>query len=276
MSGLDKFKELDAIPLPKTKKRQRSASKGSGNKQKKNKVKEDKNNNSFLPISSKSKVQASVTKPVAKKSPQLSRTNLELKYDSPDKSLLKNISITDETKFEHPVEEKKVPVGKFSPTIDPDSDDFALLNRDVGSVEGPEMLNTKILNTIQSYTSPSDKRYAPAGSLSCDMKQLLDENKAETVNYLQKSLKGEAIENERKIQVKTVTAVSDTELLVDFKFVGDSGELIDDGKENVMSLCARFYEEILLKTQNLIIKSSHSIELKDNVVMHFISHLRAC
>lgn len=278
MSGFEKFERLASYASPPKTKRKRSTSrarsKNSSTSTAERKPKVQKNSNksnaTLLPLKQPdtTTVDASL---ITRSTSGLSRTNLEPKYDSPEKSILNNISCNED--------EFNVPVGtsskaQYSPQIDEgDSEPFQFTPDEMKLEKRPHSINARLLNLIQS--SPSNLRYVKPGGFTDKFRNLLKAKKMDSVKAYGTSKNDQINLNERRIKVISI-ALTSSEIIAKFQFFDDAVEnLIDDGKENFMSLSSEIYGEIMKIHQKFIVKIEHTQEAEQNILWNCVSHLRA-
>lgn len=293
-STFDRFKFLEMFVSPTRGKRKRSKS---GSRSKEN------SNERNKPVKiQKNKVTVNVLKTTAKlelKPPKtettpgtlkktLSRTNLEQKYDSPDKSFVQNISC-DENSFVYRPIKKEVPGSKYVneqfyqgvkrlnvtgnlEVMDIDLSPPRSLKEKKAPLPQTIKLNYRLKETINTFKSP--KRKVPKENGFLDKFQaLIKKRTSESLQALaitNTNLK----EDEQKIKVTSIALISTTHYLVKFNFVNESNEITDDGKEHLASLSLQIYGQLLNTANQFIVKIAHSIDIKNNAVMHDILHLR--
>jgi hypothetical protein len=273
MSGFEKFNMLASYASPPKAKRKRSTSKArSKNSSERNpKVQKSANHNTtLLPLKQHNTTQIDANL-VTRSINALSRTNLEQKYDSPEKAILNNISC-DEHAFNHPATSNRA---QYSPNIDEDDSEPFQFTPDEEKLEKrPQSINARLLNLIQSFKSPSHMRYAKPGGVTEKFRTLLDKKKMENVKILGTTQNGQIESNERKIRI-TSLSFSTYEVIAKFEFLDDAENPLDDGKENFISLNKQIYGEVLKRHQKFIARIEYSLEAEKNVWMSYASHLRA-
>lgn len=278
MSGFDKFEILASYASPPKAKRKRSTSKArSKNSSERNAKVQKSSHNNFTfsslnslktPVSSKSN---SIKDPnlITRSTTALSRTNLEHKYDSPDKSILDNISC-DEHQFNLPAK------SNYSSQIydDDDSEPFEFTPEDKKQEKRPQTINSRLLNMIQTCKSPSNNRFAKQGGITEKFRTLLEKKKMDNLRILGTTATGKYNVNERRIKIKSIS-FSNNEVIAKFQFLDLVENPVEDGKEHFVSLKKEIYGEILKIHQKFIVVIEHSLETEGNVQMHYVNHLRA-
>lgn len=272
MSGFDRFNHLTSFASPpKSRKRKSSTRSTNSSERKAKKLQKEKTcNMTLMPLKHKTPDKKTDSLVVTRSTIALSRTNLEQKYDSPEKSeALKCLSCHEED-FVHPPRETSM-------NIDEDSEPILAFTQEEKRLEKlPQTFNTQLLNAIQSYKPPSYKRHVPFGGFADKFRRLLGIKKAENVKILSTTKLGQILENEQRIKVtKIITSGSrSNQTVAKFQFIDDSGEPREEENENLMSMSTKVYGEILKSHRNFIVRIKHSM-VTDNVVLHHVSHLRA-
>lgn len=275
MSGFEKFDMLASFASPQKTKRKRSSVKSKNSSEKPNKILKSSNNNiSLLPLKTQDTGTSSKALDVSlvtRSTTALSRTNLEQKYDSPEKSMINNLSCN-EDQFIFPRTSTKA----YSPQIDDDDDSepFQFTQEEIKIQKLPQSLNTRLLNRIQAFKSPSNSRPVQYGGMTEKFRSLIAKIKADNVKQLECSRYDEIKVNERKIRIISI-AIRSNQVMCKFEFL-DNDDNPMNGHENFMYLNSKIYGEILKSYQKFIVRVEHTVEIDENVSMHYCSHLRAC
>lgn len=298
MSDFDRFKFLELFASPPKAKRKRSSSKSrsktSSEKQRQSaKIQKKEESETFLNTIAKLEKQPTMvgTSSSALKK-QLSRTNLEQKYDSPDKSVIQNISC-DEDKFIYQPAAKKesiakqffggnyaqnaanLKVVKHEPQIlysDPIIFEFPSEAEVLRNL--PKTLNSRLENLISSFKSPTRKVVKPGGFVE-RFRGVINKRKKDSLKGFNTLTYKELKEGEQKIKVISIALTSKSQYLIKFTFLDESEGAVMDGKENLASLRVSLYGEILKSYGQFIVRIAHSIEFKEATIMHDIEHMRA-
>lgn len=299
MSDFDRFKFLELFASPPKAKRKRSSSKSSKTSSEKQKqaakIQKKEESEIFLDTIAKLEKQPTMvgTSSSALKK-QLSRTNLEQKYDSPDKSVIQNISC-DEDKFiyqpagsckkesiakqffggNYAQNAANLKVVKHEPKIlysDPDIFEFPSEAEVLRNL--PKTLNSRLENLISSFKSPTRKVAKPGGFVE-KFRGVINKRKKDSLKGFNTLTYKELKEGEQKIKVISIALTSKSQYLIKFTFLDESEGEIMDGKENLASLRVSLYGEILKSYGQFIVRIAHSVEFKEATIMHDIEHMRA-
>lgn len=294
MSDFDRFKFLELFASPQKGKRKRSTSrnrsKNSSERRKPTKIQKNEESENVLKTSAKLETKVTETTPSSDLKKQLSRTNLEQKYDSPDKSLVHNISCDEDNFIYQPAPKKEstanqffganyaqnaanLKLDRYSPDIycsEPTPFDFPSEEEVLKQL--PQTLNSRLESLISSFKSPARKPPKPNGCIE-KFTTIMKKRKKDSLKGYKDGI--ELKEGEKKIKLISIVPTSKTHYLIKFTFLDEMEQVIEDGNENLASLRVLVHGQIIKQYSQFIVRISHSIEFKKSKIMHDIEHMRA-